>query len=491
MKKYLIVIDQGTTSSRVVLIDSKTKIIDQDFIEIKRKDNNNSEVLTDANEILFSVNDLLKRLFQRNNLDPKLVSSISITNQRETTVLWSAKTGKPISDAISWQSKHTNYITDKWIELGYTELVFDKTGLLINPYFSASKIKHLLINNNFDINNIKFGTIDSFLIYNLSVEKNHYTDISNASRTMLFNINNKEYDDELLELFNIPKSILPKVLSNDSLYGHYQYKDTLIPIIGVAGDQQSALFGHLCTEVGESKVTYGTGCFILTNTGDKPKYSNNGLLTTIAWDLDNKTTYAMEGSVFMGGSAVGWMKDKLNLVNHANESEAMAYESNNDNVFVVPAFVGLGAPYWDNEVQGSILGLEANTSKLDIMKATLNSIAYQVADILNLMKNDTKIDIKSIAVDGGASNNNYLMQFQSDLINVNLIQNVESEITSLGVAFMAGLKLGLWKSIEEIKNLQKIKKIFIPIVDQSKTNKLYRKWRKAVEVTRMFKEEKQ
>lgn len=486
MKQYIIVLDQGTTSTKIVLIDEKTEIIDKDYIEIKRKDLANGEVLQDSNEILLSAQNLIQRLFDRNNLNPKDVKAIGITNQRETTILFDKKTGKPIFDAISWQSRHTNYITEEWKDLGYQEEVFNKTGLLINPYFSASKIKYLLNKYKGNLKDVLFGTVDSFLIYNLTVEKNHYTDISNASRTMLFNINTLEYDQELLDKFAIPKSILPKVLDNDKLFGNYNYNGVNIPIYAVAGDQQSALFGHLCTSIGETKVTYGTGCFILTNVGNKACYSKNGLLTTIAWKLNNKISYALEGSVFMGGAAVAWMRDKLNLVDDVNETENMAYQSNNDNVFVVPAFVGLGAPYWNNDIRGSILGLEANTSKRDIMKATLNSIAYQVTDILNLMKNDTNVNIKSIAVDGGASNNNYLMQFQSDLINVNLIQNVESEITALGVGFMAGLSVGLWKDINEIKKLRKIKKMFVPNMDKTKTNHLYERWKKAVEVTKEF-----
>ena len=489
MKKYIIVIDQGTTSSKILLIDELTRVVDKDSIEVKRITNTNKEILQNPKEILLSVTELIDRLFKRNNLDPKNVLALGITNQRETTVIWDKTTNEVISEAISWQSRHTSYITDVWINKGYNELVFKKTGLLINPYFSASKIKHLLMENHeLNTNNLMFGTIDSYLIYNLTVEKNHYTDITNASRTMLFNINTKEYDEELLELFNIPKNILPEVLSNDSLFGHFKYQDTLIPIMGVAGDQQSALFGHLCLDKGDSKVTYGTGCFILTNTNSKPYFSNNGLLTTIAWQRANETIYAMEGSVFMGGSAVDWMKEKLDLFNNVYETEKMAYESKNDNVYVVPAFVGLGAPYWDNEIKGSILGLEASTTKTDILKATLNSIAYQVADVLNLMIEESNIKINSIAVDGGASNNNYLMQFQSDLVNLNLIQNIESEITGLGVGYIAGLSVGLWKSVEELKNLQKIKKIFIPTSKRISVTNQYKKWKIAVKATQVFKE---
>ncbi|MDY0277336.1 MAG: glycerol kinase GlpK [Acholeplasma sp.] len=486
MKKYIVVIDQGTTSSRVLLINRKAEIIDKDYIEISKKEFASGEILQNPVEILTSVQELLSRLFKRNNLSAKEVDSIGITNQRETTVIWNEETGLPVYDAISWQANVTKKITDEWINKGYKDLVYEKTGLLINPYFSASKIRYILdkVNNQ---NHLLFGTIDSYLLYNLSVEKNHLTDISNASRTMLFNIDTQEWDDELLNIFNIPSDILPKVVANDHLFGHYEYNKELIPIYAMIGDQQGALFGHLCTKKGEAKITYGTGCFILVNTGDERFVSKNGLLTTVAWKVNGDLQYAIEGSVFMGGAAIKWMRDKLNLVNHAFETEKMAEESVNDNVYVVPAFAGFGAPYWDNEVKASILGLEANTTKADIMKATLNSIAYQVTDVLKIIVDDLSVPLKQIAVDGGASNNNYLMKFQADLINVKLLQNIESEVTGLGAGFIAGLKSGFWKSIEEIQKLQKIKRIFIPTSIRSSINKQYQKWLDAVKVTRMFK----
>ncbi|VEU81039.1 FGGY-family carbohydrate kinase [Haploplasma axanthum] len=487
MKDYIIAIDQGTTSSKILLINKKNEIVDKDYIEIGKQELPGGEILQNPIEILLSVQELLNRLFERNNLDPKRIDSIAITNQRESTIIWNKKTGKPVYDVISWQAYNTNYLTKEWVKKGYERKVFDKTGLLINPYFSASKIKHILNNTNENIEDLLFGTIDTFLLWNLSVEKNHKTDISNASRTMLFNIHDNKWDKELLEDFEIPEAILPTVSNNNDLFGHYEYQGVKIPIQAMIGDQQSALFGHLCVDNGDVKVTYGTGCFILTNIGDRPCQSKSGLLTTVAWKLDEKVIYALEGSVFMGGSAVRWMRDKLNLVNNVDDSELMAYGSKNDNVYVVPAFVGLGAPYWDNDIKASILGLEANTTKADIMKATLNSIAYQVTDILEIIKKETNTSIKSIAVDGGASNNNYLMQFQSDLINVKLLQNTESEITGLGSAFISGLKTGFFESINEIRKNQKIKKIFIPTSNQKRVVDLYERWKLAVKATQLFK----
>ncbi|WP_026391588.1 FGGY-family carbohydrate kinase [Haploplasma modicum] len=484
MKKYIIVIDQGTTSSRILLINKKAEIIYSDYIELVLNKYSDSRIMQSADEILLSVKSLIKRLFMRFNLKPDEVDSFTITNQRETTVLWDKKTGKVFDDAISWQSAHTKNITDEWKNKGYGDLIFKKTGLLINPYFSASKIKYLLNNYKGNPSDLMFGTIDSFLIYNLSKEKNHYTDITNASRTMLYNIKENKYDQEILDLLEIPNSILPKVLDNDSLFGHIEISGTLIPINAVIGDQSSALFGHLCHSIGQAKITYGTGCFILLNLEDNLLYSKTGLLTTVAWKLNgNKTNYALEGSVFMGGEALKWMRDKLNLINDTRESEEMAYNSIDDKVYVIPAFVGLGAPYWNETIRGAILGLDANTKKEDIMKATLNSIAYQVTDILKVMELENNIKIEDIKVDGGVSNNNYLMQFQADLIKCNLIQNKETEITGLGSSYIAGLKTGFFKNIEEITNLQKIKRIYVPSKDLSKN---YLRWKEAVNTISKF-----
>jgi len=488
MKKYVLVIDQGTTSSRVLVVNKKGEIVYSDYIEINIKQLKKGEVLQNPKEILSSVKNLLTRTLSNGKFHASEISSIGITNQRETTVIWDKTTNEVISDAISWQAHHTSYLTDEWIKKGYNEIVQNKTGLLINPYFSVSKIKHILSKANVNSNNLMFGTIDTYLLYNLSVEKSFKTDVSNASRTMLYNIYENKWDDELLELFEIPKSLLPEVYPNNHLFGHYEYDNIKIPIHAMIGDQQSALFGHLCLNEGDTKVTYGTGSFILTNTGKNIVKSNKGLLSTIFYQFENeKLNYAVEGSVFMGGQAISWMKDRLNLINYAHETEQMAFDSTNDNVYVVPAFVGLGAPYWDSEAKGAILGLEANTTKADIMKATLNSIAFQVKDILKVIEDDHNIKINILKVDGGASNNNYLMQFQADLINNEIIQNKEAEITGLGAAFISGLATNFWKDFSELKKLVKIKKVYAPNKDHNYINSLYEKWIKAVNVIINFK----
>lgn len=487
MKKYILVIDQGTTSSRLLLVNKNAKIVYKDYIKINLNKKENGLITQDANEILKSVKMLIERVFENFNVNEKEIDSIAITNQRETTIIWDKRTNKVIDQAISWQSNHTKNITNDWINKGYKDKVFEKTGLLINPYFSASKIKYLIDKHNLSQENIMFGTIDSFLIYNLTKEKNHFTDITNASRTMLYNIKENKWDLELLKLFNINKNILPKVLENDSLYGHVLINKTLIPIRSVIGDQQSALFGHLCTKEGETKVTYGTGSFILTNLGEKLVYSNKGLLTTISYKLENsKVNYALEGSVFMGGEAIKWMKEKLSLFKTASETENYAYKSKDNSVYVVPAFVGLGAPHWDSNVRASILGLKASTKKEDIIKATLNSISYQVTDILKVIEKESNLKIESIKVDGGVSKNNYLMKYQANLINATIIQNKESEITGLGASFISGLKTNFFKSIDSLKKLVKINKIFMPDDNLKQTNKEYEKWLKALHVTKQF-----
>lgn len=487
MNKYIIAIDQGTTSTLIILVNKNGEIVDKDLIKVAQTTSSRGEILQNPEELYKSVEVLINRLINRNNLTATNIDSIGITNQRETTVIWNKYTGKSIYNAISWQSTHTESITKSWVDKGYSELVLKKTGLTIHPYFSASKIKFILDQTKEDVDNLLFGTIDTYLLWRLTKGESFYTDVTNASRTMLYNIREKSWDMELLELFGIPEIILPPVKSNDFLFGHYEFNGVMIPIRAMIGDQQSALFGHQCFKVGETKITYGTGCFILLNIGSNINISKNGLITTIAWDINNKTSYALEGSVFMGGAAVQWMRDKLHLINHASETEQMAYDSKDNDVFVVPAFVGLGTPYWDYDVKGSILGLKASTTKDDIMKATLNSIAYQVTDVLGVMLSEANITIKSIAVDGGASNNNYLMQYQADLINKELIQNMESEMTALGAAYIAGLASGFWNDISDLKNHQKIKQLFIPNNDRTSVINDYKMWELAVKATRMFK----
>ena len=487
MKKYILVIDQGTTSSRVLLVNKKAEIVYKDYIELELIKEADGKILQDANEILKSVKILIERVFRNYKTNPEEIDSIAISNQRETTVVWNKYTKEVVGSAISWQSNHTKEITDEWIKKGLNNKVFNKTGLLINPYFSASKLVDIIKKYEGNIDDLLFGTIDSFLIYNLTIENNHYTDITNASRTMLFNIKEAKWDLELLKAFNIKENLLPKVLANDSFYGNVLINGCLVPINGVIGDQQGALFGHLCTLVGETKVTYGTGSFILTNLGEELVYSKSGLLSTISYKLEkSKINYALEGSVFMGGEADKWMKDKLGIINNANETEKMALNSKDLNVYVVPAFVGLGAPYWNSDIKGAILGLTSNTKKEDIIKATLNSIAYQVTDILKVIEQESNIKITNIKVDGGASKNNYLMKYQADLINASIIQNKESEITGLGASFIAGLKTNFFKSIEDLQKLDKIKRVFVPTNDRTQIEKSYLKWKKAVDAVSMF-----
>lgn len=479
----IVVIDSGTTTNKLLAVDKDINIIYKDQIELAIKRLPNGEILQNANEILETTKRLLNRFFTRTSTKPENVKAISLTNQRETTIIFD-KDGNPIKEAISWQANHTSYITDEWRNKNLTEKVFKKTGLVINPYFSASKIKHLI--SDLDLEELYFGTLDTFLLYNLTKEKNYCTDITNASRTMIFNIKEEAWDLELINDFGLEGLKLPQVLANDDLFGHYEYNNYLIPIIGVIGDQQSALFGNLCTNYGDTKITYGTGCFILTNTMDKLMYSKHGLLSTIAYKIDNQTKYALEGSVFMGGSAISWIKDKFNFINHASETEKMALESDDESVYVVPAFSGLGAPHWNDKISASILGLKASSTKEDIIKATLNSIAYQVSDIIKVIASDNDILVKEISVDGGAAVNNYLMQFQADLINAKIIKFRETELTALGAAFIAGLKLGVWESLEEIRKIQTIKQIYIPSENRDKYNQLYSKWQKALEVTSLF-----
>ena len=485
-KKYIIAIDQGTTSSRVVVINKDGDVLFKEQMEISINEGINGEIFQDANEILDSVLILLDRTFKRHRIKPEEVSAIGITNQRETTILWDKYTGKPLAKAISWQSKHTSDIIDKWKDQGLEDIVFKKTGLTINPYFSASKIRYLLDMLDPDLDRVLFGTIDSFLLWHLTKGEAHKTDITNASRTMLYNIFDEKWDEDLLKAFKIPKSILPEVVPNDDYFGDYEYNGVKIPIYSMIGDQQSSLFGHQCFYKGNLKTTYGTGSFILVNT-DKPILSKTGLLTTPAWKVDGKTTYALEGSIFIGGAAVQWLRDDLKIVDRASDTERMALKSTCENLYVVPSFTGMGTPHWDSDVRASILGITLKTNQNDIVKATLDSICYQIEDILQIFRNDIGLDIDSISCDGGASRNNYLMQFQADISDLKVIQTKEVEVTSLGTAYIAGLKSGFWKDIKEIERNKKIKRLFYSNISDERRKTLYANWQKAVQSTISFK----
>ncbi len=496
MKKYVLAIDQGTTSSRAILFDKKGNIVSKSQKEIEMIYQQEDYVEQDAYAIWMSVITSMADCLVNAEIQPNEVDSIGITNQRETTILWDKRSGIPIYKAIVWQSKQSNQICEDLKDNGYSELFREKTGLLIDPYFSASKIKWILENVSnakklMDEGNLMFGTVDTWLIYKLSGNKVHKTDYTNASRTLLFNINTLEWDQELLDIMKIDKSILPEVCSSNALFGEtieYAFFGGKIPITGVLGDQQSALFGHLCLSEGEVKNTYGTGCFMLMNTGKKLVKSEHGLLSTIAYGIDGEITYALEGSVFISGSAVQWLRDELEFFDESSESEVLATTvEDNYGVVFVPAFVGLGTPYWESECRGAIYGITRGTSKAHITRATLESLAYQTKDIINVMIQDSKIDIKSLKVDGGASMNNFLMSFQSDILDVEILRPNFNEITALGAAYMCGLKTGFYESIEVLQELKISEQLFSPKMDINERERLYSTWLKAVQATMVFK----
>ena len=485
--KYLIALDQGTTSSRAILIDKNGKLVDikqKEFTQIFPKQ---GWVEHDPSEILSSQYEVFEKLLS-NNIDPKNIISIGITNQRETTVLWEKDTGKPLYNAIVWQDKRTSDICEKIKEDGLEEYIKKNTGLVVDSYFSATKIKWIIENvegvkNKIKNNNVMAGTIDSWLIYNFSSFKSHVTDYTNASRTMIFNIKNLDWDKKILDYLNIPRSILPKVLFSSSSFGNFHYKGVRIPINGVAGDQQSALFGQACFDDGMVKNTYGTGCFLLMNTGKNIKFSKNGLITTIACSSDNSISYALEGSVFIAGAAIQWLRDSLKIIDNASETEKIAtLIPDLENVYVVPAFAGLGAPYWDMYSRGAIFGLTRDTGKNHIVKATLESLAYQTKDIIDVMEKDSQIKLKSLKVDGGACMNNYLMQFQSNILNCDVVRPQVIETTAMGAGYLAGITSSIWDKEKIISN-QKIDKVFNSGIDDNKRKKIYNGWNKAVKRT--------
>ena len=486
--KYLVALDQGTTSSRAILIDKNGSLVDikqKEFTQIFPKQ---GWVEHNASEILNSQFEVFEQLLLSNNIDPKNIISIGITNQRETTVLWEKDTGKPLYNAIVWQDKRTSDICEKIKEDGLEEYIKKNTGLVVDSYFSATKIKWIIENvegvkNKIKNNNVMAGTIDSWLIYNFSLIKSHVTDYTNASRTMIFNIKNLDWDKKILDYLNIPRSILPKVLFSSSSFGNFHYKGVRIPINGVAGDQQSALFGQACFEDGMVKNTYGTGCFLLMNTGKNIKFSKNGLITTIACSSDNSISYALEGSVFIAGAAIQWLRDSLKIIDNASDTEKIAISiSDLEIVYVVPAFAGLGAPYWDMYSRGAIFGLSRDTDKNQIVKATLESLAYQTKDIIEVMEKDSQIKLKSLRVDGGACMNNYLMQFQSDLLNCDVVRPEVIETTAMGAGYLAGINSSIWDKEKIISN-QKIDKVFNSRIDDNKRKKIYNGWNKAVKRT--------
>ncbi|WP_404454624.1 glycerol kinase GlpK [Oceanobacillus kapialis] len=495
-KKYILSIDQGTTSSRAILFNHDGEIVETAQKEFQQFFPEPGWVEHDANEIWTSVLACIADVLRKADAEPTDIAGIGITNQRETAVVWNKNTGKPIYQAIVWQSRQTEGICRELREAGHNELFNQKTGLLLDPYFSGTKVKWILdhvagAREKAENGDLLFGTIDSWLVYKLSGGKTHITDYSNASRTLMFNIYDLKWDDELLDILTVPKSMLPEVKQSSEVYAHtasYHFFGHEVPIAGIAGDQQAALFGQACFEKGMAKNTYGTGCFMLMNTGEEGVKSEHGLLTTLAWGVDGKVEYALEGSIFVAGSAIQWLRDGLKIIENAPQSEQLATNvDSTDGVYMVPAFVGLGTPYWDSDARGAIFGLTRGTTKDHFVRATLESLAYQTKDVLDAMIKDSEIDLKTLRVDGGAVKNDFLMQFQSDMLDVPVERPVVQETTALGSAYLAGLAVGYWKDKEEIAKQWNVEKTFKPAMTEGKRDKLYTGWEKAVAATRTFK----
>ena len=495
-QSYVLSIDQGTTSSRAILFNKKGEIVHIAQQEFKQYFPQPGWVEHNPKEIWSSILSVIAKVLSEKNVKEEQVAAIGITNQRETTIVWDKHTGEPIYNAIVWQSRQTKDICTELIELGYEELFRRKTGLRIDAYFSGTKLKWILdhvegAREKAEAGDLLFGTIDTWVAWNLSGGTIHVTDYSNASRTLMYNIHDLCWDEEILSILDVPLSMLPEVKSSSEIYGYTNSKNTFgqkIPIAGIAGDQHAALFGQMCSEKGMVKNTYGTGCFMLMNTGEQPVHSDSGLLTTIAWGIDGKVTYALEGSVFVAGSALQWLRDGLRMLKQSKDSELYAKRVDDTNgVYVVPAFVGLGTPYWDSEARGAIFGLTRGTTKEHFIRATLESLAYQTRDVLSAMKKDSGIDIKVLRVDGGVVRNNFLMQFQSDILNMTVERPAVNETTALGVAYLAGLAVGFWKDLKELEKHLKLDNAFDANMQEVERESLYTNWLKAVEATRVFK----
>lgn len=489
--KYIVALDQGTTSSRAIIFDESQAIMgvaQKEFTQIYPKE---GWVEHDPMEIWASQSGVLSEVIARTGISQHDIIGIGITNQRETTIVWEKSTGKPVYNAIVWQCRRTAKICDDLKKIdGFSDYVRDNTGLLIDAYFSGTKIKWILDNvegarEKAEKGELLFGTVDTWLIWKLTNGKVHATDYTNASRTMLYNIKELKWDEKILKILDIPKSMLPEVKDSSYTYGYANLGGKgghRVPIAGVAGDQQAALFGQACFEEGESKNTYGTGCFMLMNTGKKFVKSNNGLITTIAIGLNGEIQYALEGSIFVGGASVQWLRDELKLVESSKDTEYFARQvKDSAGVYVVPAFVGLGAPYWDMYARGAILGLTRGAGKNHIIRATLESIAYQTKDVLDAMQEDSGIKLTSLKVDGGAAANNFLMEFQADILGTDVRRPVVLETTALGAAYLAGLEVGFWETKEDIKKKWILDKEFVPNMTEDVRNSKYSGWKKAVE----------
>lgn len=495
-KKYVLALDQGTTSSRAILFNKEGEVVSVAQKEFTQHFPKPGWVEHNAQEIWGSILAVVAQVLEGTNTSPKEIASIGITNQRETAVVWDKNTGKPVYNAIVWQSRQTADICEELKAQGHNELFRNKTGLLIDAYFSGTKVKWILDNvegarEKAEKGDLLFGTIDTWLLWKMTGGQAHVTDYSNASRTLMYNIYDLKWDEELLDILGVPASMLPEVKSSSEVYGHtidYHFFGESIPIAGIAGDQQAALFGQACFETGMAKNTYGTGCFMLMNTGDKAVRSEHGLLTTLAWGIDGKVQYALEGSIFVAGSAVQWLRDGLQLIRTSPESEELAERvTSSDGVYVVPAFVGLGTPYWDSEARGAVFGLTRGTKKEHFVRATLESLAYQTRDVLTAMEADSGIELKKLRVDGGAVKNNFLMQFQADILGVPVERPEINETTALGAAYLAGLATGFWEGPEAIANKWKVEKDFDSEMKEDEREDLYKGWKKAVEAARVFK----
>ncbi|GHA98299.1 glycerol kinase GlpK [Modicisalibacter luteus] len=494
-KKYILAIDQGTTSSRAILFDREGHTIDSAQREFEQIFPQPGWVEHNPRAILTSVLVTATEVIKNSQIDVAEIAGIGITNQRETAVVWDRQTGQPIHNAIVWQSRQTKDICDQLSSEGFESLVREKTGLLIDPYFAGTKVKWILdhvegARERASRGELLFGTIDTWLIWNLTGGKAHVTDYTNASRTMLYDIHKLHWDDELLAMLDVPRAMLPEVRSSSEIYGYtlpQHFFGSEVPIAGVAGDQQAALFGQACFEPGMVKNTYGTGCFMLMNTGDKAVQSQNGLITTIACSRNGRVEYALEGSIFVSGSVVQWLRDGLRMLGKASDSQAYAERAgHNEEVYMVPAFVGLGAPYWRSDVRGAVFGLSRGTSKEQFIRAALESMAYQTRDVLAAMEADAGLQLKELRADGGAVANDFVMQFQSDILGVPVCRPRETETTALGAAYLAGLATGFWENCEDIARQWATDRRFEPTMPEDVRERLYKGWRQAVQATMAF-----
>lgn len=489
MKEYIVALDQGTSSSRAIVFNRKGEAKAVCQKEFTQHFPQPGMVEHDPMEIWATEYAVMTEAVTSLGLGGADIAAIGITNQRETTIVWDAATGKPICNAIVWQDRRTSEYCDSLKEAGLTEMIRSKTGLIIDAYFSGTKIRWILENvpgarERAERGELRFGTVDSWLVWNLTGGHEHVTDVSNASRTMLFNIHTLQWDAELLDILGVPLSMMPQVKSSSEVYGRTSLLGEDVPVSGIAGDQQAALFGQMCTEQGAVKNTYGTGCFLLMNTGEKPIVSKNNLLTTIAWKLDGKVTYALEGSIFVAGSVVQWLRDGLGIIRSSSEVEALAASvSDAGGVYMVPALTGLGAPYWDQYAKGSIHGITRGTTAAHIARAALEGIAFQTMDIVSAMEKDAGVPLGELKVDGGASRNNLLMQFQSDVLGTKVVRPLVTETTALGAAYLAGLAVGFWKSIDEVKRQWQAERIFTPTMAPDLVALAKKGWADAVDRT--------